>query len=199
MANVHDGPLQAALPAAQTAGHMDGHHGFDTFYRDEYSPLVHFVRRRGSTTDDDPEELAQESLTRLLPYVSRHPTDVWRPLLYRIATNLVKERWRRTQGKSLPALCVPLDELVRSGQEPVCESPEPDEAAAEAQRQARLAEVVQALPAQCRRVYIMRFVRGLTNAEIAERCGISMRMVEKHLARSVQRIRQVLTHDAAGV
>jgi RNA polymerase sigma factor (sigma-70 family) len=41
------------------------------------------------------------------------------------------------------------------------------------------------LPVDCRRVFILKKVYGLSQAEIAERFGISVSMVEKHVARGM--------------
>jgi RNA polymerase sigma factor (sigma-70 family) len=43
------------------------------------------------------------------------------------------------------------------------------------------------LPVDCRRVFILKKVYGLTQAEIAERFGISASMVEKHVAKGMAR------------
>lgn len=47
-------------------------------------------------------------------------------------------------------------------------------------------EAIVSLPAQCRRVYIMRKVYGMSHGEIAERLGIAVSTVEKHLIRGVE-------------
>ena len=44
-------------------------------------------------------------------------------------------------------------------------------------------EAVAQLPAQCRRVYLMRKVHGMSHREIADRLGISPRTVEKHISK----------------
>jgi RNA polymerase sigma-70 factor (ECF subfamily) len=50
-----------------------------------------------------------------------------------------------------------------------------------------LGTVVAALPPQCRRVLIMRKIFGFTHREIARHMDISVRTVEKHLAKALQR------------
>ena len=42
-------------------------------------------------------------------------------------------------------------------------------------------EAVAALPEKCRRVYLLRKVHGLPHKDIAERLGVSLSTVEKHL------------------
>jgi len=47
-------------------------------------------------------------------------------------------------------------------------------------------EAVAALAPQCRRVYIMRKVYGMPHKEIAERLGIALKTVEKHLYKGIR-------------
>src|SRR3546814_11399117 len=49
-------------------------------------------------TQEDTRDSAQESLTRLLRYRDTEPASAWRPLLYRIARNLLNEQWRRARS-----------------------------------------------------------------------------------------------------
>jgi RNA polymerase sigma-70 factor (ECF subfamily) len=49
---------------------------------------------------------------------------------------------------------------------------------------------VQELPEKCRQVFVLSRFRGMRHKEVAQRCGISTRMVEKHLTRGMALIRQ---------
>jgi RNA polymerase sigma-70 factor (ECF subfamily) len=44
------------------------------------------------------------------------------------------------------------------------------------------AEAISALPPQCRRVFLLRKVQGLSQKDVAQRLGLSVSTVEKHLA-----------------
>jgi RNA polymerase sigma-70 factor (ECF subfamily) len=48
-----------------------------------------------------------------------------------------------------------------------------------------LEAAVVALPPKCRTVFLLSRIEGLSNAEVAQRCGISVKMVEKHLAKAI--------------
>lgn len=149
--------------------------GFDEFVRSQYRALVQFLCRRNSV--EDAEEIAQESIVSLLGYREKGQVSDWRPLLYRIAINHSIKRARREAphrgGHGIDTEYVADD------------APMPDEEAEQAQRAERLQAAILGLPPKCRRVYLLRHGYGLTHAQIAGRCGISAKTVEKHLATAV--------------
>lgn len=60
------------------------------------------------------------------------------------------------------------------------------------ERFAVFCRAVRKLPSQCRRVYILRKVYGLTHKEIADHLGISTNTVEKHLATGILRCNEFM-------
>ena len=48
------------------------------------------------------------------------------------------------------------------------------------------------LPLNCRRVFVWQKLEGLTQAEIAERMGLSKNMVEKYMIRTLRHLREHL-------
>jgi RNA polymerase sigma-70 factor (ECF subfamily) len=59
----------------------------------------------------------------------------------------------------------------------------------------RLRAVVEALPTQQRRVFTLRKVYALPPAEIAERLGLSVSTVEKHLVKAVRACAEALARE----
>jgi RNA polymerase sigma-70 factor (ECF subfamily) len=61
-------------------------------------------------------------------------------------------------------------------------------------RAIQLAESVeralQELPLNCRKVFVWQKIEGLTQAEIAERLGLSKNMVEKYMIRTLRHLRE---------
>lgn len=178
---LHEGPAKPAVAAVVEEGScLDA---YDAFFRAQYDALVGFLRRR-SRTNEDAEDAAQESFTRLTRYCASYPLVAWKSMLYRIAINVVNDRSRKARTHCVQQH-VPLDDLEIESDQPTAE-----EAAVTAQQRTLLREAILALPPKCRQVYLLVRLRGMTHAQAASHCGISVRMVEKHLASALIHIRR---------
>jgi RNA polymerase sigma factor (sigma-70 family) len=56
-------------------------------------------------------------------------------------------------------------------------------------------KAIESLPPQCQRVFVMRKVFGFSHKEVARRLGISVRTVEKHLTKGLQRCQEFMRSD----
>lgn len=165
---------QAADPAA-----------VDNFIRQHYPPLLQFLSRR-TPAREDAEDAAQESLARFLGATDGWPREAWKPLLYRIAINVLHDRARRARSHGTGQHVSCDDVELESGQ------PSPLDQVAHEQQRTALREAVLALPPRCRQVFLLKRLRGMTNAAIARHCGISVKMVERHSTRALVLLRQRL-------
>ncbi|KAF1716830.1 RNA polymerase subunit sigma [Pseudoxanthomonas yeongjuensis] len=188
MANGHDNVLSVTLQDDQP--HVEAG-GFDGFLRDEYRGLVQFLRRR-TATEQDAEDAAQESLTRLLRYKESEPASAWKPLLYRIATNVAHDQSRVVVTHRADK------HVSLENQEVAAEAPTPEQQAVRDQEIAQLTRAILQLPPKCQRVYLLKRVHDLSRAQIAERCGISVKMVEKHLATALVQLRRGVGGEVSG-
>lgn len=158
---------------------------FEQFFREQYQALLLFLRRR-SQNAEDAEDAAQESLSRFMRYIQTEPQEAWKPILYRIAINVVADRGRRSLSHET-AKHVSFNDLDLESDQPNAE----DEAS-RAQELLLLRDAVLALPPKCQQVYLLKRFKGMSNAAIAKHCGISVKMVEKHTANAILHIRQRL-------
>lgn len=62
-----------------------------------------------------------------------------------------------------------------------------------------LEEVISQLPEKCREVFLLSYVHGLKNKEIAQAMGISLKTVEAHMHKALKILRSKLGHLAAYV
>lgn len=152
--------------------------GFEAFSREQYGGLLQFLRRR-TPNEEDAKDAAQESLIRLLRYRETKPASAWKPLLYRIATNVIGEQFRRA-GARRADRHVPLE-----GLEIPSEAPAQEDLIEEQQREALLRDAILSLPSRPRQVYLLSRMDGLSYKQIADHCGISVKAVEKRMTQAL--------------
>ncbi|PZQ58213.1 MAG: RNA polymerase sigma factor [Phenylobacterium zucineum] len=124
------------------------------------------------------EDLTQETFLRAFAAEGDGEITSHKAFLYRIARNLALNE--RAKHSSLRT-----DRIEDVGGEAAFV--EEREVTAEVglygrQKMMAFAEAVSALPPQCRRVFILRKVHGLSQLEVAAELGISASTVEKHVA-----------------
>jgi RNA polymerase sigma-70 factor (ECF subfamily) len=166
----------------------NGEH-FNFFIHQQYGELLRFVRTRTNGAEDS-KDVAQESIVKLLRYREAAPAADWRRLLYRIAINAAHDRFR--DARHFEAIA------RKSVEDRECTPapPSPDEFASHQQRLAQLRRAILELPPKCQRVFLLKIAQDMTNAEIAQHCGVSVKMVEKHLAKGLDTLRRKVGNSA---
>ena len=150
----------------------------DVFVREHQAELLNFFRGR-LAQPHEAADLAQESWSRLMRYRHMRSSVSLRHLLFAIARNALKNygRWSTLrqieQATDFGSFDLP------SG------LPEPERQWQAARQLQALETAVMGLPEKCRNVFLLSRIEGLSNAQIAQRCGISVKMVEKHLAKAI--------------
>jgi RNA polymerase sigma-70 factor (ECF subfamily) len=183
MDNERESASFASVPEIPAIGAGDPAQSFDVFIRDQFRSLVQFLRAR-TATEQDAEDAAQESMTKLLRYRDSEPPSAWKQLLYRIAVNVAHDQFRVAQTHRSR------DHVALDGMDLAATEQSPEQRAMYEQQMARLSEAILALPPKCQRVYLLKRVHDFSHAQIAERCGISIKMVEKHLATALTQLRR---------
>lgn len=166
-------------------------HGCDRSVLERYyQELLNFCSRTARNRDAA-ADVVQESYARVLAVQhSGQPVPEPRALLYRTARNLQIDQHRRSEvrGEALQpdeeALSAELDSLAAPR---ACE---PDTAAESAQAVSALLGTIDALPLRCREAFILHKFDGLPHAEVAERMGISRKMVEQHIKLAMEACRR---------
>src|SRR3546814_15741227 len=132
---------------------------FDAFAREQQPVLLQFLRWR--TSEEDARDIAQESLARLLRYRDSEPAGAWKPLLYRIARNLLNEQWPRGYARR-ERENVPVDSIELPDPEPL-----PEIAIQQEQQQAWFSASILSLPQRFRQVFVMVRFDGLSQGQAA--------------------------------
>jgi len=136
----------------------------------------------------DVDDIAQETFLRAFAAEANQDILAPRAFLYRIARNLAlneKLRLSSTTTEYIEDSVNP--DVLGSGEEISGE-----DHVYGRQKMAMFAEAVSSLPTQCRHVFLLRKVHGLSQKEVAERLGISVSTVEKHVATGLLRTNEYL-------
>jgi len=119
--------------------------------------------------------VVQETYVRVAPYqaagVIRHP----RAFLLRVASNITRDHLRLEKRRlAASGAVVPAEPLVAGGHQ-----------AAEQMAALQLKEIILALPAPYRDVFVLSRFGGLTYEEIAHHCGLSVKTVEWRMKKAL--------------
>lgn len=140
------------------------------------SKLRRLLMRRGRSPDDI-DDLMQEAFLRLQTYCEENTVRHTEAFLVRTVLNLSAEMGRRAQVRQIVPDALETLPLVDP-------TPPPDEILAGRQRLMRLRAGLQRLSPRAREVFLMNRLDGYSYLQIAEQLGISVSMVEKHIARA---------------
>lgn len=143
-------------------------------------------RRLVSLRIPDVEDVVSEVLTRAYSSDNWRRMDQGRALVFQIARNLMVDAARRHAIVSIDFMA-DLEALhLDDGQ------PGPEAAVAARDELRRLQKVLDSLPPQPRRVFLMRRVQDLSPQEIAVELRLSVSTVEKHLAKAMVAVTHAL-------
>ncbi|MBA4136969.1 MAG: sigma-70 family RNA polymerase sigma factor [Opitutus sp.] len=142
---------------------------------------------RGSfPTVRDVDDVVQESYVRIWKANPAEPIQSARAFLFRIARHLALD-WLRHDRVS------PIDAVTDFSTLSVLDhGPGVAEAASMAEETALLLTAIDALPARCREIIILRKLRGLAQKEIAAQLGLSEQTVQVQIGRGVRKCEEFL-------
>ena len=143
-----------------------------------HDSLIHFLRQR-LRTPEDANDVAQEAYIRMMQYQNSRQIRSPSSMLFRIAINVANDLGRSEQVRRVSDRCS-LDAV-----DLVSETPSPEREISAEQELALLRTAIEGLPPKCRQAFLLSRVRGMTYPEIAVHCGISVKMVEKHISRAL--------------
>lgn len=151
-----------------------------------YRAALRRYLRRLVSSDDDIEDLIQETYLRIYGVRDFAQVESPKALLFRIAHNLAVERARRRATRATDSVA----DIEASGV--FSDDPPADEQLDARRRFEAFCAAVDSLPPVCRRVFVLRKVYKLSHAEIVEVLGISQSTIEKHVVKGLKRCRDYL-------
>jgi RNA polymerase sigma factor (sigma-70 family) len=113
-------------------------------------------------------------------------------LLYRMAGNLLIDHVRSRQRSARREGQWRTDMRVVAGGEDVAVEPAADEVVIGRERARQLADAVAALPPKMGQAFRLHKLEGRSQAETAQAMGVSVKMVEQHIAAAIRNLSQRL-------
>ncbi|MET4684294.1 RNA polymerase sigma factor [Brevundimonas faecalis] len=145
-------------------------------------PLTQFFLRRTKSAADA-EEMVQELFLRLLRRADLLSLGNVDGYVFEAAANIARDRGRYDQARGR-GLHVEINEVVAES-----DQPDAEQIVAGKQRLKRMLAILNTLPPRAREVVILRRFENLTYPQIADRLGISVSAVEKHMVRAMSALR----------
>ena len=165
--------------AAEEAFHMD-EQAFRVFYERTARPLWSYLSRL-SGDRDLAQDLVQESYYRFLRASLRSGDEAYQKnYLFRIATNLARDHWRRRPHTEKPY--AEATEVL----------PSDDRTAERVQQSSDLGRALAKLKPRERELLWLAYVEGSSHDEIAEVCGLRSKSIRLLLFRARRKLAEVL-------
>ena len=134
----------------------------------------------------DAQDIAQEAYARLMRYQSKLEEGDLRLLLFRIAQNLITDHYRWRSLREGASLSIDQMRLELSSEEP-----SHDRQFDSRQELQQIEKLILDMPERRRAIFLLSRIEGLTNAEIPSRRGVTVKAVEKHIARALAECRSL--------
>lgn len=160
---------------------------FEAFQLYERS-LKNFLYRFSSRREDI-DEMAQEAFLRAFNAEQGQEIKSPKAYLFRVARNVALRELNKKSRQLTDYLEESVDESVLGRVDSI------EEDLMAQQKLQQCCNAIADLPDQCRRVFLMRKVHALSHKQIAEQLNISVRTVEKHLAKGVDRYTDYLKNE----
>ena len=162
------------------------------WFRREILPLEGELRayiRRLTGDAASAEDLLHDTFARIIAAESWREIDSPAGFAIRTARNVIYDALRRQK-------VVAIEFVADVGAFGLADdTADPEQALVARDELKRLRAIVEALPTQQRRVFTLRKVYALPPAEIAERLGLSVSTVEKHLVKAVRACAEALARE----
>jgi RNA polymerase sigma factor (sigma-70 family) len=159
-------------------------------FQEHNQALMGFLLARVNS-EQEARDVAQEAYVRMLELDTPGAVSFLRAYLFKVAANLATDRARQraSQARLLEHWIDPLTD--------VAQAPSPEGAAGARQELELLRGFMQELPPRCREAFYLHRFRDMTVVDIANKQGVTDRMVRKYLVQAFVYCRQRL-NEARG-
>ncbi|WP_343565061.1 RNA polymerase sigma factor [Kiloniella sp. b19] len=151
-------------------------------YYDSYGVELHNYLKKQVKSPQVAADLSQELFVRLLNSEPAGKLDNPRAYLFRLASNLLVDHFRKKNPAAPLEGADVLDAMMDR-------SPDPEQSLLDRERNGQIRRIVRELPARQREIITLHKFHEMSYAEIAERLGISKNTVMVHMVRALNTCR----------
>jgi RNA polymerase sigma factor (sigma-70 family) len=153
-------------PHAETIAHL---------FHEHNRALVGYLRAR-LRSEQEAKEVAQEAYVRLLQLQKPGTPGLLRAYVFKTATNIATDRLRHRRVRQRAEQAELFEGLSASNH-----SNDPADQLLARERTEQLRRSLEELPAKCRQIFHMHRLEGLDQRAVADRAGVSERMVRRYV------------------
>ncbi|MDZ4731174.1 MAG: RNA polymerase sigma factor [Xanthomonadales bacterium] len=139
-----------------------------------------------TVSEADAQDLMHDVYLRMANHPNLFQIQNIRAFMFTTATNLLRDRWRKTNAKFAPTL-VNYEDCCLSD-----EANDPCEVTDWQDRLKRVRQAISQLPAKTKQAFELSRIQNRSYAEIADQLQVSVNMIEKHISFALNRIRPAL-------
>lgn len=157
---------------------------FDTYMSNRIS--LRYFLSKFMITSQDIDDISQEAFLRAFREEKKRKIDQPKAFIFRIAQNLVFSKFNKRLRKIT-------DYIEDFEHVDLLKSDALEDQLMAQQKLGIYCEAMATLPEQCRRVMLMKKIYGMSHKEIANRLGIAVSTVEKHMAKGMRQTTAIIT------
>lgn len=150
--------------------------------------LIAYLQRK-TGGQEDAEDVVQDAFVRF--HRAGHDLNApdARPLLFVIARNLQTDRWKAAAREGRRRHGEDIHDMDDGPMAVASDTPSVEQSLTARQNLAAAATVIRALPARTRDAFLLHRFGEMNYRQIAQRLGVSVSMVEKHIAQALRELK----------
>ncbi|MGK5508986.1 RNA polymerase sigma factor [Brevibacillus formosus] len=156
---------------------------------DKYKERLYSYLYRMTGQQQDAQDLTQEAFIKAYCQLDKYkPTDAFLAWLYRIASNLCIDAWRKNKHYAK----TPLEETR------LIESDTPEKAYLEKEKQDTLQQQIMALGEEYRVVFLLKYLEQMSYKEISEILHVPVTTVQMRIHHAKKKLRASIAQEMSG-
>nr|WP_314525210.1 RNA polymerase sigma factor [uncultured Brevundimonas sp.] len=152
--------------------------------------IAYLLRKSRNVSEGDAEDVVQEAFARFHRAGHTLGTPDARPLLFVIARNIQRDRWKADGRETARRSDHDVHDLDNGPRGLASATLDAETGLIQRQDLAAAAAVIRALPPKTRSAFLLHRFEALTYRQIAGRLGVSVSMVEKHIAEALRQLKK---------